>query len=258
MSHELETGLALAFCAAMTLFMLSWVEQPAAYGMMHWPARRLLAATCAVFCLADLPNFVLGALWNVAQDHSASLASHSSGSQHSVLWADLLSSAFAGFGEEVVVIVFPALLAWRIARYVANPRLRRACLTILVIAMVGARLSYHIYYGLSALTLVPWALICVLIYVRTRAAIPLMLSHTLYDAMLAVDNRVGARYGYTAYITLGALVFVAAAALLIGLGKRGRSGSHQREAEHPHSTPVEVERNPATLTAGATEVRTNR
>ncbi|MFD5615151.1 type II CAAX prenyl endopeptidase Rce1 family protein [Kitasatospora sp. NPDC127060] len=123
-------------------------------------------------------------------------------SAHTSFLGDAASSLAAGVSEEIVVLVVPVLAAWRLAQQVSNPRLRRAGLIGLVVVLAGVRLAYHIEYGLAVLQVAPWAVTCVLLYLRSGAVLPLMTAHVGYDLMAAVTNRLAVRYGLVAALTV--------------------------------------------------------
>ncbi|MDH6128808.1 CPBP family glutamic-type intramembrane protease [Kitasatospora sp. GP82] len=208
---------------AVPAWLLVWVaERAPAVGLRRMSAREVLAASCAVFCLAEAPMFFVGALFELARAHSRALASYSGSSGGSTVLGDVVSSVAAGVSEEIVVLVLPVLVAWRIGEVVASARLRRVGLVVLVVLLTAARLSYHLEYGLAAVPLVPWAVICVLLYLRSRAVLPLMLAHAAFDVVLAVVNRVGVRHGLAAAVTVFAVV--TAVAFVAALGLAGRVG----------------------------------
>jgi hypothetical protein len=214
-SMVLKHSLVWLLLAALTWLVLWGAEPSSAIGMRRLPTRRLVGAACAVFCLAEMPMFVLGVVWNLVGDRVHLLTAYSGRADRSSFLADAASSVAAGMSEEIIVLVLPALVAWRLGQRVTGPRLRRAGLAVLVVAMAAARLSYHVEYGMSVLQLLPWAIICVLLYLRTRAALPLMIAHASYDLVLAVTNRLGSRYGLAAAVA--AFAVVAAAALFTAL-----------------------------------------
>ncbi len=102
----------------------------------------------------------------------------------------LVTSLGSGVSEEVFVVavpiaVFDRFVRWRPARAPWWP----AVLTVVVLA--AARLSYHVYYGWTALVLLPWAVLSVVVYLRTRAVLPLMVLHVVYDAVLQLPGILG-------------------------------------------------------------------
>lgn len=99
----------------------------------------------------------------------------------------LTAALSSGVGEEVFVVVAPVALLWPLVARVARSSATagRAATGTLIVVMVAARLSYHLYYGAVVLVLGPWAVLTVLVYLRTRAVLPLMIFHVGYDALLA-------------------------------------------------------------------------
>ncbi|GHE25240.1 hypothetical protein GCM10018781_76410 [Kitasatospora indigofera] len=114
-------------------------ERAPAVGLPRMSPRQLLAATCAVFCLAEAPMFFVSALFALARTHSRTLTAYSGGSRGSTLMGDVASSIAAGISEEIVVLVLPVLLAWRIAEVLTGVRLRRLGLVVLVVALTAVR-----------------------------------------------------------------------------------------------------------------------
>ncbi|MFD5615124.1 type II CAAX prenyl endopeptidase Rce1 family protein [Kitasatospora sp. NPDC127060] len=206
--------------------MVGIAERAPAVGLGRMSARRLLSASCAVFCLAEAPMFFVQVLFELVRTHSRALASYSGGSGESTLLGDVVSSMAAGISEEIVVLVLPLLAAWRIGRTLTNVRLRRFGLAVLVVVLTAARLSYHLEYGLAAAPLVPWAVVSVLLYLRSRAVLPLMVAHAGFDIVLAVVNRVAARSGFAASVTVFAVV--TAVALTTALGLSGVPSTRQQ------------------------------
>lgn len=139
----------------------------------------------------------------------------------------LAASLSSGIGEEVFVVVVPVvllgpLLAWASRR---SPGTGRAATVALVVLMVAARLSYHLYYGPVALVLLPWAVLTVLVYLRTRAVLPLMICHVGYDAVLQLPGLLGV--GGTVLLALGGAI---AGSLFV-------ADVRTRAAGHPGNAP---------------------
>ncbi len=105
----------------------------------------------------------------------------------------LAASVSSGIGEEVFVVVVPVVLLGPVVAWAArrSPDAGRAATVALVVLMVLARLSYHLYYGPVVLVLLPWAVLTVLVYLRTRAVLPLMICHVGYDAVLQLPGLFG-------------------------------------------------------------------
>ncbi|MFD9688434.1 type II CAAX prenyl endopeptidase Rce1 family protein [Kitasatospora sp. NPDC059088] len=224
------TSTAAAMLWASTLWL--WLSLPAwltvgiaerapSVGLPRLSARQLLSASCSVFCLAEAPTFIVQVLFELARTHSPALASYSGGSGGSTLLGESVSSVAAGISEEIVVLVLPLLAAWRIGEVVTDARLRRFGLAGLVVVLTAARLSYHLEYGLAAIPLVPWAVVSVLLYRRSRAVLPLMAAHAGFDIVLALVNRVAARDGFAASVAAFAAVTAVALTTALGLSGRG-------------------------------------
>jgi len=105
----------------------------------------------------------------------------------------LAASISSGIGEEVFVVAAPvALLGPLVARAARrSARAGRIVTTALVVLLVAARLSYHLYYGPVVLVLLPWAVLTVVVYLRTRSVLPLMIWHVAYDALLQLPGIIG-------------------------------------------------------------------
>ncbi|WP_188295580.1 type II CAAX prenyl endopeptidase Rce1 family protein [Streptomyces sp. CBMA156] len=199
-------------------WLMMWsAERAPAIGLPRMPPRHLLAATCAVFCLAEAPAFVASVVFELTRSHSNTLAAYSANGSGSTFLGDVATSAAAGISEEIVVLVLPALAAWRIGQALTGARQRRYGLLVLVVVLTGARLSYHLEHGLAAAPLVPWAIVSVLLYLRSRAVLPLMLAHAGYDVLLAVVNRITPAYGLAVSVTMFAVVTAVALVTALGL-----------------------------------------
>jgi len=94
------------------------------------------------------------------------------GADSASAWADLLSALLAGPAEEIVVLIVP-LIFLRAARWPW---------WAVITAAVVLRLMYHVYYGPAAAGLTLWAIGMIVVYLRTHAALGLVLAHSWYDA----------------------------------------------------------------------------
>lgn len=85
-----------------------------------------------------------------------------------------VAATYAAVVEEVVVVgtLVSALQA-----------ARRPMAEIMVLGVV-ARLAYHAYYGLVALSVIVWAVLFLILYARTRQLLPLIFAHAGYDFMV--------------------------------------------------------------------------
>ena len=77
----------------------------------------------------------------------------------------------AGLVEEIVVLGF----AYRVLERLG---MRDG---VIVAALTALRLSYHVYYGVRAVALLPWAFISVVFYRRYRVLWPLIAGHATWD-----------------------------------------------------------------------------
>jgi hypothetical protein len=143
-----------------------------------------------VFCLAYTPTVALTLLFAATVYRVPGAVAHSGSQSDQPFWVDLATSAGAGFSEEIAILAFPIVLVAAL-----RPDLGRGGTRVLVAVLVALRLSYHLEYGIAALALLPWALLSAIVYLRTRALVPLVLAHITYDVLLAVDLRVEALAG---------------------------------------------------------------
>ena len=142
----------------------------------------------------------------------------------------LAASLGSGVSEEVFVVAAPIALlsAWLPPRG-TGPRARVLTAVVLVV-LSAARLSYHVYYGPTALVLLPWAVLSVWWYLRTRAVLPLMICHVGYDAVLQLPG------------LLGLLAVLAGAVLAVLVGRatvrRWRVGAAPPPSGRPWPVPA--------------------
>jgi membrane protease YdiL (CAAX protease family) len=85
----------------------------------------------------------------------------------------LLLAIPTAVAEEVVALG----LAYRLLERLGWP------VWLIALALVGLRASYHIYYGISVISLLGWAYVSVLFYRRYRRLWPLIIAHAAYDTM---------------------------------------------------------------------------
>jgi hypothetical protein len=93
-------------------------------------------------------------------------------------WVDLLSALLAGPAEEIVVLVV-SLIFLRAARWPW---------WAVITAAVVLRLLYHLYYGPAAAGLALWAIGMIVVYLRTHAALGLVLAHSWYDVASTIAS----------------------------------------------------------------------
>ena len=137
-------------------------------------------------------------------------------------------AVLAGAGEEVFVLALPyaALRLVRLpARWGDGEHARVLPLWVVVSVCVVLRMSYHVYYGAGALTLLPWAVVTVLIFHRWHLLFPLILTHIAYDTVLALNN-----HGVITNSEELAVIITAPAVLLAVGVQRRRTGN--RDTSH--------------------------
>ena len=135
----------------------------------------------------------------------------------SMSFADLaitgISAAIcAGLLEEIVVLGF----AYRMLE-----RLGLSDRAILVI-LVALRMSFHLYYGLTAIVLLPWAFASVIYYRRYRRLWPLIIGHAAWDiyAILSSASMV-AEFAGLAVMALMTIIAIIVAILRWRRARRG-------------------------------------
>lgn len=119
-----------------------------------------------------------------------------------------VAATYAAVVEEVVVVgtLVSALQA-----------ARRPMSEIIALGVV-ARLAYHAYYGLLALSMIVWALVFLFLYAWTRQLLPLIFAHAGYDFMVM------SRSPAATLVIMGAAIIVTVMLLLgIGMDDGGRS-----------------------------------
>jgi hypothetical protein len=132
-------------------------------------------------------------------------------------------AVLAGAGEEVFVLALPyaALRLVRLpARWGDGEQGRVLPLWVVVSVCVVLRMSYHVYYGAGALTLLPWAVVTVLIFHRWHLLFPLILTHIAFDTVLALSH-----HGVITNSEELAVIITAPAVLLAVGVQRRRTGN---------------------------------
>lgn len=108
----------------------------------------------------------------------------------------------AGLLEEIVVLGF----AYRV--------LERLGLSdrAIVIILVSLRMSFHLYYGLTAIVLMPWAFVSVIFYRRYRRLWPLIIGHAAWDiyAILSSASDIAELIGLVVMVLLTIIAIVVA------------------------------------------------
>lgn len=100
------------------------------------------------------------------------------------LWFELTWGALvAGLGEELLVLALPVVLLRHSA-----PRWLDRHGTLVIVLLVALRMSYHVHYGVWALSLLPWAAAAAWLYLRFGRVWPLIFQHAGYDIVLALHD----------------------------------------------------------------------
>jgi hypothetical protein len=124
----------------------------------------------------------------------------------------------AGVVEEFVVLAFVV---------VALRQARRPLWEVVIVALV-LRGSYHIYYGPGVVGILVWAALFLWIYLRTRALLPLVVAHCVWDAVGFLSQRWGAVAGFAVLVGVAILI----AAPITWAVERGQGG-HSRQPPVP-------------------------
>ncbi|MFB9428391.1 CPBP family glutamic-type intramembrane protease [Streptoalloteichus tenebrarius] len=182
-------------------------EGPAAVGLARRPWRTqatVLAAYLVILLVAlTIPQDVVASVGRVWPWLGAHFGVTYACTTAFPLWMVLLHAAYGGVAEEIIVLAlaFRALerLPWRDGRTFAATGWATAVL-------VALRLSYHAYYGLYLLALVPWAYLTVALYRRTRCLLPVVVGHTSFNVLLVLASPLAGGYGLPlTLLALGAL-----------------------------------------------------
>lgn len=154
-------------------------------GLLARPARETAAATwwtfVWIFAFGGVLEFGLGILLSFvpyADRYSAQLDLGGNVSLTRLAAVAIPTAISAGLVEEIVVLGF----AYRMLERAGLSD--RAILVLLVIL----RMSYHVYYGVGALVLLPWAFLSVIYYRRYRRLWPLIIGHALWDIYAIVSS----------------------------------------------------------------------
>lgn len=136
-----------------------------------------------------------------------------------MVWPEMVNSALAGPGEEIVVLALP-LVFLRVGKWRWS--------AVFAVALV-LRLAYHVYYGWPVVGFAVWALLVMVIYLRTHAILGLILAHSYWDLTIGVGNYWShtARALMFATVVLSLIVWAALALvwkLIVGIGNGPASG----------------------------------
>ena len=145
--------------------------------------------TWRVWCIAfgSTPVLARGAQIVIAHLPVVSEVAHGSAPRSSYLLSLAEAWVGAALPEEILVLGGLLLFAdhaadWVIVRYpTVDPATVGRVVTVIVVI---ARLSYHVYYGLLAVVLVPWAWLSVRLYRQIRNLWPFIICHGVYDSTL--------------------------------------------------------------------------
>lgn len=180
-------------------------DRMARLGLLARPARETAVATwwtfVWIFALGGVLEFGLGWLLTLvpgAARYTAHVDVGGGVSFGQLAAIGIPAAVSAGFAEEIVVLGFAYRMLERLGLS------DRAILALLV----ALRLSYHLYYGVGALVLLPWAFLSVVYYRRYRRLWPLIIGHLLWD-MFAI---------LTSTSTLAQLVGLLTSGLLVAIG----------------------------------------
>lgn len=131
----------------------------------------------------------------------------------------------AGLLEEIVVLGFAYRMLERLGWS------DRA----IVFTLVALRLSFHLYYGLDAITLLPWAFVSVLFYRRYRRLWPLIIGHAAWDSYAILSSA----SGVADVVGLAVMALVAIAAVIVAIARwRGARRGPLLTLEIPRPRPA--------------------
>jgi len=133
--------------------------------------------------------------------------------------ASVASSAAAGPREEIFLLALPVLLL----------RCAHRGWTEIVVVLAVLRISFHIYYGIAVIGLLPWAVTAVFLFRYTQSVWPLIAAHSLWD-LAASALTFGGDLGEMALLW-PMIAFGGCAWLLLG------KASRERELSKPLNVP---------------------
>ncbi|MEP6697825.1 MAG: CPBP family intramembrane glutamic endopeptidase [Pseudonocardiales bacterium] len=188
-------------------------------GLLTRPAGETIVATwwtfAWIFALGGVLEFGLSLLISLApaaQRYTAQIDIGTGISFAQLAVVAVPAAICAGLAEEIVVLGF----AYRM--------LERAGLSdrSILALLVALRLSYHLYYGVGALVLLPWAFLSVVYYRRYRQLWPLILGHTGWDIFAILTS--GSPRAQAFGLVVTGLIVLAAAVVAVVRWRRVRRG----------------------------------
>ncbi|RZS80066.1 hypothetical protein EV189_3546 [Motilibacter rhizosphaerae] len=152
----------------------------------------------------------------------------------------LVSSALAGPTEELALLALPALLL----RRAGEPPWRAGLVLVLV------RLSFHVYYGLPVLGLLPWAVTAFVLVWRTGRVLPLVVAHSAWDLL-----SLGAHWSLLVRAVFELLVL---AVLVLALGRGTLRLVRRRRPQAEDTTTSTAPSSPAATSGSSASTMQNR
>ncbi len=187
-------------------------------GLLSRPRREIWSSVgwtfVWIFALGGLVEYAAGLLLRAvpqADRYSAQIAPAADVSFGRLALVGIPAAIGAGLAEEIVVLGFS---------YRVLERLGVGDRTILVL-LVLLRLSYHVYYGVATVVLLPWAFLSVVYYRRYRLLWPLIIGHAVWDTF-AILSSVSVAVQVSGLVLL-ALIVIAATVVA---GRRWRAIRH--------------------------------
>jgi hypothetical protein len=94
----------------------------------------------------------------------------------------LASAVRAAVTEEIVVVAVPVLLLRAAGRRIGP---------LVIVVLLAARLSYHLYYGWGSLGVLVWAPLFLWLYIARETLWPLIAAHVVFDGLIAGLGQAG-------------------------------------------------------------------
>lgn len=132
----------------------------------------------------------------------------------------IVAALLAGPAEETVVLVVPVVFL----------RAARWAWWAVIPAMLALRLAYHVYYGFPVVGFSVWAVAMIFIYLRTHAAIGLILAHSYWDTTLMLAPRWPLVTGTLMSVTLLTLLVWGIVSLILWLVRLSDRRAAKRHA----------------------------